>query len=340
MVSIETLERHELSAAWPDMESGAFDELVESVAQNGLREPIVLFEGKILDGWHRFQACLASGQRPMFIQFGDFEAHGEDAAEYAIDENLHRRHLNKGQRATSLARVVKWRESGHRAGEDGSDGMTNAEAAAKAQVSPRTISKAKQLVSSGNDELIEDVTDGKKSLNDAVEEIAPPKTVEVDVPESPVQIDGDELSTDDQADAAAVAEFESQPDNIVKLPDRTEPERPAQPSKQALRDQLEDEEDLSYAVTVQRDQLLEEVERLRSVEADLNSKVAAQAASMTDQGVTITDLRSQVADLIGWRELVVDAVRRIGADTDSDTQGVAWDELVKLVDSLSTSAAA
>ena len=350
MASTETLDRHELSAAWPDMESGAFDELVESIAHNGLRESIVLFEGKVLDGWHRYQACLESGSEPDFVQFGDYEGHGSDAAEFAIDENLHRRHLSKGQRATSLARVVSWREAGHRDGEEGSAGMSNAEMSQKAGVSERVVSRAKQLVSSGDEELIDDVINGEKSLNEAVDVIAPPKTVEVEIDEAPAvdsweNMDDDQMSPEDSAAAAAVAEFEEgdEPDNIVEFPappTPVEPAAPKPPSRSELRGKLESEEDMTYALGVQRDQLQAEVERLNGIVTDLRAEGEAQRESMTEQGQTITELRKQAGALIGWREMVVDAVRRLGADTDSDTQGAAWDDLVKLVDSLGTSAAA
>jgi hypothetical protein len=51
-----TIERHPLSAAWPEMEPDNFMALQASIAEVGVEEPVVLFEGKILDGWHRYIA--------------------------------------------------------------------------------------------------------------------------------------------------------------------------------------------------------------------------------------------------------------------------------------------
>lgn len=40
--------------------------LVEDIKQNGLREPIVLHEGRIIEGRVRYQAALAVGVEPQF----------------------------------------------------------------------------------------------------------------------------------------------------------------------------------------------------------------------------------------------------------------------------------
>ena len=50
----QPLERHHLSMIWGDMVGDERTELVEDIRANGVREPIKLFEGKVLDGWHRY----------------------------------------------------------------------------------------------------------------------------------------------------------------------------------------------------------------------------------------------------------------------------------------------
>jgi hypothetical protein len=47
------LEAHRFANMFPALDDGAFRELVEDIRVNGLREPITLFEGKILDGVNR-----------------------------------------------------------------------------------------------------------------------------------------------------------------------------------------------------------------------------------------------------------------------------------------------
>ena len=55
---------HPLAEVLPLIEGAEFDELVASVKANGLRDPIIMFEGAILDGRNRYRACLAAGVEP------------------------------------------------------------------------------------------------------------------------------------------------------------------------------------------------------------------------------------------------------------------------------------
>jgi hypothetical protein len=57
------LTQHPLSAAFPAMSADDFAALVEDIKVNGQREPVIVFEGMVLDGWHRYSACVAAGHR-------------------------------------------------------------------------------------------------------------------------------------------------------------------------------------------------------------------------------------------------------------------------------------
>ena len=74
--------RHELSAAWPDMSEEDFQSLRDSIYEHGLREPIVLLDGEILDGWQRYSACIAEGMPPRFEEF-----QGDDPVDYVRDKH-------------------------------------------------------------------------------------------------------------------------------------------------------------------------------------------------------------------------------------------------------------
>ncbi len=63
------LERHLLGELFPRLAEGS-DELaalVEDIRVGGQLDKIVLFEGKVLDGWNRYVACLAAGKEPRFF---------------------------------------------------------------------------------------------------------------------------------------------------------------------------------------------------------------------------------------------------------------------------------
>ena len=61
----------------------------------GLREPITLYEGKVIDGKHRYRACVELGIEPHTRELSG----AGTPLEYIISENVKRRHLTVGQRA-------------------------------------------------------------------------------------------------------------------------------------------------------------------------------------------------------------------------------------------------
>jgi ParB-like nuclease domain len=100
--TVATLESHPLANLFPLLEGSEFDELVADIKANGLVEPIVVFEDKILDGRNRYRACLAAGVEPAFCPFM-----GDDPFAYVISLNLRRRHLTAEQKREIVAALLK-----------------------------------------------------------------------------------------------------------------------------------------------------------------------------------------------------------------------------------------
>ena len=90
----QPLEPHKIARIFPAMDKADFARLVADIRTHGLHEPIVTFEGGILDGCHRYRACQEAGIKPRFKTFkGDFAA----ADKFAWSENRERRHLTSSQ---------------------------------------------------------------------------------------------------------------------------------------------------------------------------------------------------------------------------------------------------
>jgi ParB family chromosome partitioning protein len=84
---------HECANIFPMMDGTEYSGLVLDIQANGLLEPIVIYDGKILDGRNRYRACMELGIEPDFEQ-----ANGNtDPKQYVISKNFHRRHLSKAQ---------------------------------------------------------------------------------------------------------------------------------------------------------------------------------------------------------------------------------------------------
>src|SRR5262249_35799110 len=96
---------HPLADVFPLTEGEAFEQLVEDIRDHGLREPIVLFEGKILDGRNRYQACIEAG---VAIKTRAFDQAVEGSAEaFVISTNVHRRHLTSKDKREFIGKLLR-----------------------------------------------------------------------------------------------------------------------------------------------------------------------------------------------------------------------------------------
>jgi hypothetical protein len=68
---------------FPLTEGTEFDELVADIKAHGLRDPITIFEGKILDGRNRYRACLEAG---IEVKTEPFEGTRADARAFVISK--------------------------------------------------------------------------------------------------------------------------------------------------------------------------------------------------------------------------------------------------------------
>ena len=96
---------HPLAKNFPLMNGVEFNELVADVkANNGLHEPITLYQGKILDGRNRYRACLNAKVEP---RFEEFEGNNAAALAFVISKNIHRRHLKAKEKRDAIAALLK-----------------------------------------------------------------------------------------------------------------------------------------------------------------------------------------------------------------------------------------
>lgn len=81
----------------PDEEFEAF---CADIQRRGQRSPIVLYENKVLDGWHRYRACLRLDKTPVTDNY-----EGDDPEGLVIALNILRRRVGAMQRALAGARL-------------------------------------------------------------------------------------------------------------------------------------------------------------------------------------------------------------------------------------------
>ena len=98
---MKTLEFHPIADVFPMIGEDALATMTASIKATGLAVPIVLFEGKILDGRNRYQACQAAGIKPRTEVF---KGTGPQAVAHSWKLNFERRHLNPSQAAIADAK--------------------------------------------------------------------------------------------------------------------------------------------------------------------------------------------------------------------------------------------
>ena len=156
---------HSYAKLFPMMDEDSLREFTASVRDNGLEQPIVTYEGKILDGRNRSIACTNSKVTPEYAEY-----EGDDPLGYVLRTNLHRRHLTTSQRAAVAASLANL-ETGDN--QHNSEGVSIDTASTMLNVGRATTARAKKVIDSGDEQTIEAVKSGDMTVNAAVKKLAP-----------------------------------------------------------------------------------------------------------------------------------------------------------------------
>ena len=94
---------HEAANAFPMMDGKSLGELAEDIRKNGLKVPIALYEGKVLDGRNRMLACNDAGVTP---EFKDITGSVDDPFMWVWSLNGERRHLSSQEQKALIWRKL------------------------------------------------------------------------------------------------------------------------------------------------------------------------------------------------------------------------------------------
>ncbi|WP_225783357.1 ParB N-terminal domain-containing protein [Xenophilus sp. Marseille-Q4582] len=158
------LKQHPLSAAFPAMSAEEYQGLVDSITVNGVLNPITVFEGMVLDGWHRYTAANEVGVDCPSVELADV-----DPRDFVMAQNKARRHTTQAQLALATTAVFAWFPADGAAQRGGvtlnvTPPKSNAELAAIAGVHPNTITQAKTVQTKAAPEVQEAVKRGDIGL--------------------------------------------------------------------------------------------------------------------------------------------------------------------------------
>jgi hypothetical protein len=163
------LKSHNLANIFPMLDKDEAKSLADDISEHGLREPIVLLEGRILDGRNRYAACIEAGVEPRFTKYT-----GDNPFAYVVSVNLKRRHLDESQRAV-VAKKLATLSHGQRQTGKFAGVTTQAEAASMLNVSERSVRTAGAVLEKATPEIVTAVEKGEVSVSAAAQFAKQPK---------------------------------------------------------------------------------------------------------------------------------------------------------------------
>jgi ParB-like chromosome segregation protein Spo0J len=193
---MKSYEVHPAADLFPLMSDDELQGLVADIKENGQLEPVTFWNGKLVDGRNRANACKQLG-----IDVDACELDPEvtkDPLAWVVSHNLHRRHLSNGQKSQVALKLKKLlepgaaeakRDGGKQAGngrpkKDGAKlpqpktkrkPRTRDKAAAMLGVSGKLVDAAEKVEKKGTPELNAAVASGKVSVTRAAKIADAPK---------------------------------------------------------------------------------------------------------------------------------------------------------------------
>jgi hypothetical protein len=123
---------HPVCDLFPLMTEFELEKLAGDIKSNGLAHPVVMHEGKIIDGRNRLLACKKVGVKATFINWREMYSGPMSLSQWIWSVNAERRHLTVDQIAMVHAALHSWQEkesarlrqikAGSQQGEHGKEG--------------------------------------------------------------------------------------------------------------------------------------------------------------------------------------------------------------------------
>ena len=209
-VSIDKLHFDEDYKAVFKQEEDKVQRIAEDMKANGFdkSQPIIIDENyAILDGNSRFMACQIAGITKVPVIIKKFESR-KNALLYELGLQMNRRNI-----ADDSVLIDTYHTVAAMKDEEGNKLFTDVEIAEKLGVSPRQISKAKEVDLKANDELKDALKNGEISLNKAynsmkeeMEAKEEPEVKSEEVTSALAEAETPEASADEAKTATPVAE--------------------------------------------------------------------------------------------------------------------------------------
>ena len=171
------MELHEVARFFPRMPDDKFEALVEDIRVHGVRQPILVYDGQILDGRHRWEACEELGIPCPSMEW----VKNGSVIDLVVSLNRKRRDLTQSQAAAIAVYALPLykAEAEERQGTrtdlqaqmpEGERGQARDHAARAFNVSPRYVEDAK-WIRERSEERFQEVWRGKRTIAEVKTEL-------------------------------------------------------------------------------------------------------------------------------------------------------------------------
>jgi protein gp37 len=170
-----------IALAFPDMPPVDFAKLVKSIRDDGLLEPILVYDGEIVDGRHRFLACERAQVKQKYTKLSGSH---EKMRRIVLARNDARRHMTTSQRAMAAAKLAELErgnpgprnskgkfESSPKPPRGGFGESTQADLAKDFKTSERSVNRARIVIKRGGAALVKKVERGEVTVAQAAREV-------------------------------------------------------------------------------------------------------------------------------------------------------------------------
>ena len=265
--------------------------LQDSIEAIGVQNPITLFDGQVLDGWHRYTAAIAAGVDCPCVDLGDV-----DPRDFVMAQNKQRRHVTQAQLAMATTAVYEWRPNGDQRsalsaerGDDATDQRSalsaqlpksSKEMADSAGVGVRSIEQAKAVNTNAAPEVVDAVKRGDIGLPKAVAISKLPKDQQAEAITKPLATIKEPEPDYDGPSDDEVAAFERElADKVARLELLDE----SDPLKAAMK-RIEDLEQQNFSMSKTRDLAMERANEYASRLKSAERKLAAAERKIKELG--------------------------------------------------------
>ncbi len=176
-------EQHQLSAEFPAMSADEYQSLKDSISDIGVQNPITLFEGMVIDGWHRYSAANELGMECPTVELGDV-----DPRDFVLAQNKARRHITISQLAMAANAVYAWQPAGRpKNNAAGPAELKQTDIAKRAGVSVRSLRQAKKVEKDATPEVVAAVKRGEIGGEKAAAIAKLPKDQQAEAIKKPIE---------------------------------------------------------------------------------------------------------------------------------------------------------